>query len=304
MNGILPLYKPRGMTSQACDAKLRYLLHTRRVGHGGTLDPNVDGVLPICIGPATKVVDYLVAGGKTYQGEVTLGFATTTEDLDGEVVATTPLSSKFTNEQIDNQMQLLTGDLVQTPPKYSAVKVNGRRLYDYARAGESVKRPQRQVTITKFKRLDQPKFDAEKGIQKFHFEVCCSKGTYIRTLAVDLGRKLGVAAVMSELTRTISGGFTLADTVDLATVAQLSATQQIGKVLQPLEIALADFPKINLTQQQWEKVQHGVFLERQRLTALNQTVALVYAGKVKALYQPHQRYPHLLRPVKMFLQNE
>lgn len=304
MNGILPLYKPRGMTSQACDAKLRHLLHTRRVGHGGTLDPNVDGVLPICIGPATKVVDYLVAGGKTYQGEVTLGFATTTEDLDGEVVATTPLAHGFSAAEIDAQMQTLTGDLVQIPPKYSAVKVNGRRLYDYARAGENVTRPQRQVTITKFKRLDQPQFDAAKGIQKFHFEVCCSKGTYIRTLAVDLGRKLGVAAVMSQLTRVKSGGFTLADTVDLETVAQLSANQEMTKVLRPLEAALDAFPKINLTQAQWEKVQHGAFLERQVVTQLDQTVALVYAGKVKALYQPHQRYPHLLRPVKMFLQNE
>lgn len=304
MNGILPLYKPRGMTSHDCDAQLRHLFHTRRVGHGGTLDPNVDGVLPICIGTATKVVDYLVASGKTYQGEVTLGFATTTEDLDGEVVDKTRLKTAFSNAQIDQHMKAFVGDITQIPPMFSAVKVNGRRLYDYARAGETVERPQRQVTITAFKRLGEPQFDSASGTQKFRFEVSCSKGTYVRTLAVDLGRKLGVAAVMSELTRVQSGGFTLADTVDLATVTKLSATNQLMTVLRPMETALSAYPQVELTADQWDKVQHGAFLLGAELTPLTEAVALVYAGKIKALYQPAVEYPHLFQPVKMFLSND
>lgn len=304
MNGILPLYKPRGMTSHDCDAQLRRLFHTRRVGHGGTLDPNVDGVLPICIGTATKVVDYLVAGGKTYQGEVTLGFATTTEDLDGEVVEKTPLTAGFSTAQIDAQMQTFIGTITQIPPMFSAVKVKGRRLYDYARAGETVERPQRQVTLTDFKRLNEPEFDAVTGTQKFRFEVSCSKGTYVRTLAVDLGRKLGVAAVMSALTRVQSGGFTLADTIDLDTVAKLSAEDKLATILRPMETALSAYPQVELTAEQWAKVQNGVFLPRAELTQLDEVIALVYDQKIKALYQPHPEYPHLFQPVKMFLANE
>lgn len=304
MNGILPLYKPRGMTSHDCDAQLRRLFHTRRVGHGGTLDPNVDGVLPICIGTATKVVDYLVAGGKTYQGEVTLGFATTTEDLDGEVVEKTPLTAGFSTAQIDAQMQTFIGTITQIPPMFSAVKVKGRRLYDYARAGETVERPQRQVTLTDFKRLNEPEFDAVAGTQKFRFEVSCSKGTYVRTLAVDLGRKLGVAAVMSALTRVQSGGFTLADTIDLDTVAKLSAEDKLATILRPMETALSAYPQVELTAEQWAKVQNGAFLLRAELTQLDEVIALVYDQKIKALYRPHPEYPHLFQPVKMFLANE
>ncbi|MDN5952476.1 MAG: tRNA pseudouridine(55) synthase TruB [Loigolactobacillus coryniformis] len=304
MNGILPLYKPRGMTSHDCDAQLRRLFHTRRVGHGGTLDPNVDGVLPICIGTATKVVDYLVAGGKTYQGEVTLGFATTTEDLDGEVFEKTPLTAAFSTAQIDAQMQTFIGTITQIPPMFSAVKVKGRRLYDYARAGETVERPQRQVTLTDFKRLNEPEFDAVAGTQKFRFEVSCSKGTYVRTLAVDLGRKLGVAAVMSALTRVQSGGFTLADTIDLDTVAKLSAEDKLATILRPMETALSAYPQVELTAEQWAKVQNGAFLPRAELTQLDEVIALVYDQKIKALYRPHPEYPHLFQPVKMFLANE
>lgn len=304
MNGILPLYKPRGMTSHDCDAQLRRLFHTRRVGHGGTLDPNVDGVLPICIGTATKVVDYLVAGGKTYQGEVTLGFATTTEDLDGEVVEKTPLTAGFSTAQIDAQMQTFIGTITQIPPMFSAVKVKGRRLYDYARAGETVERPQRQVTLTDFKRLNEPEFDAVAGTQKFRFEVSCSKGTYVRTLAVDLGRKLGVAAVMSALTRVQSGGFTLADTIDLDTVAKLSTEDKLATILRPMETALSAYPQVELTAEQWTKVQNGAFLPRAELTQLDEVIALVYDQKIKALYRPHPEYPHLFQPVKMFLANE
>src|SRR5699024_7481477 len=129
MDGILPLYKERGMTSNDAVFKCRKIFKTGKVGHSGTLDPNVDGVLPICIGRATKVVNYMMESGKVYQGEITLGFATETEDLEGEIVEQTELQAAIPASQIDEKMQELTGTMIQIPPMYSAIKVNGRRLY-------------------------------------------------------------------------------------------------------------------------------------------------------------------------------
>ena len=147
MDGILPVYKEAGMTSHDVVFKLRKILHMKKIGHAGTLDPSVDGVLPVALGKATKTIEFLQESGKIYTGEVTFGFATTTEDLDGEVVESQPLSRPFTTDEIAVAMKALTGDITQIPPMFSAVKVNGRRLYEYARAGETVERPERQATI-------------------------------------------------------------------------------------------------------------------------------------------------------------
>ncbi|MDR3190644.1 MAG: tRNA pseudouridine(55) synthase TruB, partial [Lactobacillaceae bacterium] len=192
MDGILPVYKPTGMTSHDVVFKLRKILHMKKIGHAGTLDPSVDGVLPIALGRATKAIEFLQATGKIYHGEITLGFATTTEDLDGEEVERVHLTQGFSDAQILAAMQSLTGEIIQIPPMYSAVKVNGRRLYEYARAGETVERPQREATIYRFERTSPTEYLPDLGEQKFTFTAEVSKGTYIRTLAVDLGRALGV----------------------------------------------------------------------------------------------------------------
>lgn len=284
MDGILPLYKDRGMTSNDAVIKCRHLFQTRKVGHSGTLDPNVDGVLPICIGRATKVVNYLITSGKKYKGQVTLGFATTTEDLDGEVIKQTPLEKPFSDVQIQAMMTTMTGKIIQIPPMYSAVKVNGRRLYEYARAGVTVTRPQRQVTITSFKMTAPSKYDENTHQQQIDFEVSCSKGTYIRTLAVDLGKKLGVDAVMSDLTRTESGGFTLVQTYSLAQLAELKEKGELTKVLYPLDYALKKFKHVMLTDIQWKIVKNGGFLKPQYLTTTAPEVVLDYAQKVRAIY--------------------
>ncbi len=131
MDGILPLWKERGMTSHDCVFKLRKILHTKKIGHGGTLDPDVEGVLPICVGKGTKVIEYMVDSGKTYEGEITLGFATTTEDVSGEIVEKKPVTTPLSTEQIDQAMAEMTGEITQIPPMFSAVKVNGKRLYEY-----------------------------------------------------------------------------------------------------------------------------------------------------------------------------
>lgn len=298
MDGILPVYKPAGMTSFDVIAQLRKLLHMKKIGHSGTLDPSVDGVLPIALGAATKAVPALMAAGKTYTGEVLLGFATETEDLDGAVIARTPLAQPFTQAQIDAVLTKLTGEITQIPPMYSAVKVNGRKLYEYARAGETVERPIRQATVYRFVRTNEPTFDAELGEQRFQFEVRVSKGTYIRTLAVEVGKQLGVEAVMSQLTRVASGGFTLAQTLDLRGLDATTAPAKVAEYLRPIEYAYSGLVMVPLDAEQYDRLQHGRFL---RLDATASRVGLTVNGLLKAIYQ---KDGDLYRPDIMYLSNE
>lgn len=285
MDGIIPIYKERGMTSNDVVFKCRKIFKTKKVGHSGTLDPNVDGVLPICVGKGTKVVNYMMDSGKIYQGQIILGFATTTEDLDGEVVEKTPLQQAFTSEQIDTAMQALTGEMIQIPPMYSAVKVNGRRLYDYARAGEEVKRPERKIFVEYFKQTKPSTFDEATGQQTIWFEVACGKGTYIRTLAVDLGKKLNVAAVMSDLTRLKSGGFGIGQAISLAQLQAFSSAELEAK-LSPIQHALNDFTWYDLNEKQWNFVKNGGFLAPKYINngEISSKLVLFYQEKVRGIY--------------------
>lgn len=298
MDGIVPVYKPVGMTSADVVGKLRYLLRMKRVGHSGTLDPSVDGVLPIALGAATKAVPALMEAGKVYTGEVTLGFATETEDLDGAEVARQVLSEPFSQAQIEAAMATMVGTITQIPPMYSAVKVNGRRLYDYARKGESVERPKRQATIKRFELTGTPEFDAASGTQRFRFIASVSKGTYIRTLAVDTGKALGVPAVMSQLTRIQSGGFTLDQTIDLSELSREDAPAAIAAVLKPIEHAYPELPVVTLSDSQWADIQNGKYLT---LATEAPQVGLLYGAHLKAIYRREHDY---YRPDTMFLANE
>ncbi|GET11929.1 tRNA pseudouridine synthase B [Ligilactobacillus agilis] len=294
MDGILALYKERGMTSNDAVFKCRKLFKTRRVGHSGTLDPNVDGVLPICVGKATKVVNYLMDSGKVYMGQIILGFATETEDLDGAVVEQQRLVRPFSDQEIDQAMQALCGDLIQISPMYSAIKVNGRRLYDYARKGEEVVRPKRQIHVDYFKQTKPSSFDEKSGQQTIFFEVGCGKGTYVRTLAVDLGKRLGVPAVMSDLTRLKSGGFMIGQAVSLAQLESLSA-DQLAQALAPIDHALGAFAHYELTEKQWTFVKNGGFLAPSYVNGgqVVPKLVLMYQGKARAVYkynEPKARY--------------
>ena len=151
INGLINLKKEAGMTSHDAVFKLRKILHEKKIGHGGTLDPDVVGVLPIAVGKATRVIEYMTEAGKIYRGQICLGYSTTTEDASGERLETTPVSDVAV-EEVDLALRSFIGEITQIPPMYSAVKVNGKKLYEYARAGEEVERPQRQVTITEFVR--------------------------------------------------------------------------------------------------------------------------------------------------------
>ncbi|MDC2830352.1 tRNA pseudouridine(55) synthase TruB [Limosilactobacillus mucosae] len=293
MDGIIPLYKERGMTSFDCVSRLRRILHTKKIGHSGTLDPNVDGVLPICVGQATKVVEFLMASGKQYVGELLVGEATTTQDLDGEVVAQKPVTAPIAEDTIRKAMQELTGDIVQIPPMYSAIKVNGKKLYEYARAGETVERPKRHVHIERFE-MTASSYDEKNQQQRIRFVVDCSKGTYVRTLAYDLAKELGYPGVMSSLTRTKSGGFELDQTLSLTDIQDAMEAQIMNRYVYPMDYALKSYPHAELSDAQWKRVQNGGWLSD--LDTKDQEVALTYQGEVKALYQLKD---HVYKPLKM-----
>ena len=244
----------------------------------------MSGVLPICIGTATKLVPYLMASGKVYAGEVLIGQATTTEDLDGEVVDRQAVLKPIGDQQINDAMQHLTGKITQMPPMYSAVKVNGKRLYEYARAGETVERPQRIITIKEFKLLAS-NYDSEQQQQRIRFEVHCSKGTYVRTLAVDLAKQLGYPGTMASLTRLQSGGFELDQTLSLADVEDEVNNNTIENYIYPPRFVLQAYPQITLTAQQWRLVQNGGWLKAQDLHHSEREIVLLYDGQAKAVYQ-------------------
>lgn len=235
MNGILNVYKEAGWTSFDVVAKLRGILKTKKIGHGGTLDPQVTGVLPVAVGKATRLLEYMEEAGKVYEGEVTIGFSTETEDAEGEVIETTPVPSTLSDEEIDEVMTRFVGEIQQVPPMYSAVKVKSKRLYEYARAGQMVERPIRKVTIKSFTRTSPVTF--EKGCARFTFRVACSKGTYIRTLAVDLSDALGYAGHMSKLQRTAANGLHIADALTLEQIETLVKAEKLDEILQPNEVA-------------------------------------------------------------------
>jgi tRNA pseudouridine55 synthase len=305
VEGILPLYKPAGMTSHDCVFRLRKILKTKKVGHTGTLDPDVTGVLPICIGKATKVAEYITDAGKSYEGEVTIGFSTTTEDASGEIVEKKIVTSAIRREEILKIFQTLTGEIKQTPPMFSAVKVGGKRLYEYARKGIEVERPTRVVTIYSIDLLDdRDVFKGEETIS-FRFRVSCSKGTYIRTLAVMIGEMLGYPAHMSSLVRVQSAAFQLEDCLTIEQVEKHMEDGTIKTKLRPLEMAISHLPKYVINDKVAEKVKNGALLQipEHFKNSNGPIVAETEEGQAIAIYSIHPNKPGLLKPVKV-LRNE
>lgn len=279
MDGIIAVNKAAGMTSHDVVGRLRRVLKTKKIGHGGTLDPQVTGVLPIAVGKATRLIEYMQDSGKVYEGEITLGYATTTEDAWGEVVGRSEVPKDLNAEMIDQLMAEFQGEIEQVPPMYSAVKVNGRKLYEYARAGEEVERPVRQVTIQEFSRQSDLRW--EEGLLRFDFRVVCSKGTYVRTLAVDLGNKLGLVSHMSRLVRTQSAGLTLAESYSLEELEKLVEEGQQTFLL-PLEYGASTLPVYELSAEEAQELQFGRWIK-----AVNQEerVAAFYLGKLVAVLE-------------------
>lgn len=299
MDGILPLWKPKGMTSHDCVFKIRKMLRMKKVGHTGTLDPDVTGVLPICLGKATKIAEYITNAGKEYVGEVTLGFSTTTEDASGEVVQEKQVTRDINRQEIIEVLNSLQGEIQQTPPMYSAVKVNGKRLYEYARKGIEVERPSRWVHIYEIELLDEREVFTGENIS-FSFRVKCGKGTYIRTLAVTMGELLGYPAHMSALTRISSGSFSEKECVTFSDIEKGLEDHQLEHYIQPLVRGLSHLPKMVINDTLAEKVLNGAVLPKDDFwTYGEQEVAVIYQNQVIAIYKIHPEKPYLIKPVKV-----
>ncbi|NGQ94056.1 tRNA pseudouridine(55) synthase TruB [Brevibacillus sp. SYP-B805] len=255
-HGVLVVHKPAGMTSHDCVMRVRRLFQTKKAGHTGTLDPEVSGVLPVCIGHATRIVEYLQELPKTYEAVMCLGSSTTTEDATGDVLEQLPVdASVITEERVRAVFQRFLGEIEQVPPMYSAVKVKGKRLYDLAREGKTVERPPRTVTI-----YDLQLASIRAGEQvEIAFACRCSKGTYIRTLCVDIGKALGYPAHMSRLVRTGSGPFTLEDAVTLDALEKARERgEDLSAYLLPIEQALSFLPRHELPAARKKAVLNGL----------------------------------------------
>lgn len=246
MFGFLNVYKPKGKTSHDVVAILRRITKIKQIGHTGTLDPFAEGVLPICIGKTTRLIEYL-NDDKAYIGTVQLGSSTTTYDIEGEIVKISP--KKVSLEEIEAELKNFRGKIEQLPPIYSAIKVNGKKLYEYARKGEEVEIKPRNVVIEKLEILN---FDKEK--QTLELEIKCSKGTYIRSIANDLGEALGTYGHLIKLVRIKAGDFGINNAVPLE-----KFDSGVEKYLIP-PLEKLNYPTYELNIEEKEKVSHGMSL--------------------------------------------
>ncbi len=249
MNGIINFYKPKGITSHGAVNFFRKLLNIKRIGHTGTLDPNAEGVLPICIGKATRVSEYLLSEDKEYRGELTLGNSTDTQDGDGEVLKT---SSKVVSEkEIRNSFNKFKGNIYQIPPMYSALKYNGKKLYELAREGKTIERKPRNINI--YELNIEEIYENRKVI----FYTKCSRGTYIRTLCNDIGEDLGTFGHMSDLLRVGVGPFKIKDSYKIEDLENLSHNE-IRSLLLPIDFALMKFKLIKIPDDLYKQLVNGV----------------------------------------------
>jgi tRNA pseudouridine55 synthase len=258
LDGILVVAKPPGPTSHDVVALVRRLAATKRVGHGGTLDPFATGVLPVFLGKATRVVEFHLGDRKRYRATVCFGASSTTDDLEGELE---PASGPpATREAVESALASVTGTIRQRPPAFSAIKVGGRRAYARARAGESVELPEREVTIHDLSLASWDATDPMRPIAEL--DVKCSAGTYVRALARDLGVAVGSAAYLGALTRTASGSFTLERAIGLEEVRALAADGPDGlrPHLLPVDAGLEGFPAIALTREEAAQVARGQYI--------------------------------------------
>ena len=297
--GILPLWKEKGMTSHDCVFKLRKILKMKRIGHTGTLDPSVEGVLPICLGQATKVSEYIMDQGKTYVATISIGTSTTTEDADGEIVENDSTSKTFSRKQILATLAELTGEITQIPPMFSAVKVNGKKLYEYAREGKEVERPSRKVMIHHIHLIDESATFSGPEVT-FTIEIACGKGTYIRTLAVQIGELLGYPAHMSSLVRTASGSFTKKQCLTLAEVQEALDQNTLTETLLPLKDALSAWPTLEINDENKKSITNGQVVEIHPLLAEHQKIVYILLDKPIAVYIKHPTKSGMMKPEKMF----
>jgi len=249
IHGVINIHKEKGYTSHDVVAKLRGIVGQKKIGHTGTLDPDATGVLPVCLGKATKLCDMLTDKNKTYETVMLLGIETDTQDISGNVLCENS-TDKLEEEGVKKAILSFVGDYMQVPPMYSALKVNGKKLYELAREGIEVERKARPVTILEIQ-------IKEINLPRVRMEVSCSKGTYIRTLCHDIGEKLGCGACMEELIRTRVSRFKLEDSLTLSQVQELKEAGDLDKILVPIDEMFSDYEAITLKEEYMSFVYNG-----------------------------------------------
>lgn len=266
LNGVLGMHKPQGFTSFDVIGKLRGILHIRRLGHTGTLDPMATGVLPILVGSAAKACDILPNETKTYVAGFAFGKVTDTQDATGKLLETHEFH--VPKEKLLAVLPQFQGDILQVPPMFSAVQIDGKRLYDLAREGRVIERPARPVTVFSMHLLD---FNETNGTGSM--EIVCGKGTYVRTLLHDIGQVLGCGCIMTSLIRTAACGLTLAQCHDFTEIEKAMQNDSIDSLLIPTEQLFVDLPALHLNAAQTRMYRNGVKLDLQRVNHISQDAA-------------------------------
>ena len=285
MFGFLNIYKPKGKTSHDVVAILRRITKVKQIGHTGTLDPFAEGVLPICIGKATRLIEYL-KDDKAYIGTVQLGKSTTTYDLEGEVVEISDKTPSI--EEIETELNNFRGDIEQLPPIFSAIKVKGKKLYEYARKGEEVEIQPRSVNISELELLN---YDKENRTLELYIE--CSKGTYIRSIAHDLGKNLNCFGHLIKLVRVKAGDFLVENAIKLD---ELSSVEEVEKhLIYPLE--KLDYQTYELNEKELELVSHGMQIWGQNLLEEG-IVILTHNSKLVAVAEANE---NKIKCLKVFI---
>ena len=313
-NGIINVYKEAGFTSFDVVAKLRGILGQRKIGHTGTLDPDATGVLPVVVGNATKLVDMLTDKKKEYVAELKLGVRTDTLDASGTVLETKDVTCG--EDKIRAAIMSFVGDIMQVPPMYSALKVNGQKLCDLAREGKEVERKPRPVTIHEIEIIsidmtgvtggDKAEVSALYGNKPvIKIRVLCSKGTYIRTLCDDIGSKLGCGAVMTSLIRTMSGAYRIEDAHTLAELQAFRDAGRLDEVIVPVDSVFAELPEYAVTGEELRLVKNGnqitvngTVTDRIRVYGRN---ADTDAGDFIAVYEIKDKRKQIYKPYLMFI---
>ena len=303
MNGIINVYKEKDFTSFDVVAKLRGILKQKKIGHTGTLDPDATGVLPVCLGSATKLCDMLTDKKKEYIAEFVLGKETNTQDISGQVLKETEVTCS--EQTVVETIQSFVGDYKQLPPMYSAIKVDGKRLYELARQGKEVERKKRPVTFYEIEILNV-------DLPMISVRVLCSKGTYIRTLCHDIGQRLGCGAAMTSLERTKSGQFTKEKAYTLAQIEKLRDEGKLDEIIMPVDAVFLDLPKMTVSGELKKKVLNGNLIYKNECKDLGLENCYIEGQKIRvytennndsnfiAIYQYNKEKKGMI-PDKMFL---
>jgi tRNA pseudouridine55 synthase len=287
-NGIINVYKEKGFTSHDVVAKLRGILKQKKIGHTGTLDPDAEGVLPVCLGKATKLCDMIENTDKTYQVTMLLGVETDTEDLTGTILKESEVTCS--ENDVLRTCEEFLGDIEQIPPMYSAIKVNGKKLYQLAREGKVIERKARPITIYSIENI-------QIDLPEVTMTVCCSKGTYIRSLCRDIGNKLGCGGAMKSLLRTKACGFMIDESIKLNEIEQLEKQTGIDSVLTRMDHMFTDYPAVTIPSELDKLLYNGNALPVKPETAEEKIRVYDSKGHFIGIYLNEKKQ---IKPIKLF----